>query len=221
MFKNLVQKRVSEAIALTSAVSIVRDPNNTKAVFDLSDALESLATTEDLNSFAEELCRDPKAIAAIEERYRLGPVDLTKLMELPKNTLGRTYVEHLMKNQVMPATLRIPEVSDDVSYIKAHITETHDIWHTLTGFANDVAGELGLAAFGAAQLPSQFQMLLLGGGLINTALYDFEDRHRRMDSIVHGWNMGKESEKLFGVRWNELWNEPIAKLRRELKIKVA
>src|SRR6188472_3936505 len=129
MLKNLMQKRISEAVALTSGISVIRDPNNTKAIFDLSDALENLATTEDFNRFAEELCRDPKAIAAIEERYRLGPVDLTRLMKFPKGTLGRSYVEHLMKNQITPAGLRVPEVKDDVSYIKAHITETHDIWH--------------------------------------------------------------------------------------------
>jgi ubiquinone biosynthesis protein Coq4 len=35
--------------------------------------------------------------------------------------------------------------------------ETHDIWHVVTGFHTDVAGELGLQAFYLAQFPGRWR----------------------------------------------------------------
>jgi len=81
-----------------------------------------------------------------------------------------------------------------------------------------VPGELGLAAFGAVQLSSQFEYLLLAGGLLNTVLYDFKQRGERMEAIIRGWDMGKKAQPLFGVHWSELWSEKVGDIRKELGI---
>jgi ubiquinone biosynthesis protein Coq4 len=55
-------------------------------------------------------------------------------------------------------------------------------------------------------------------GLLNTAIYAMGERERRLEAITRGWQMGKSARTLFGVRWEELWNRPIADVRKLLGI---
>ena len=98
-------------------------------------------------------------------------------------------------------------VSDEFTFIRAHLYETHDVWHAVTGFGADVAGELGLQAFYGAQAPSTLPLFLLAMGFLNTAIYSPDERERRIDAIARGWEMGRNAQALFGVRWDELWGE--------------
>lgn len=91
--------------------------------------------------------------------------------------------------------------------------ETHDVWHAVTGFATDVAGELGLQGFYAAQVPGGLAMVLIAMGFLNAAIFSLDDRERRFQAVVDGWEMGRRAERLFGVRWNELWDRPIDEVR--------
>ena len=103
--------------------------------------------------------------------------------------------------------------------MRAHLYETHDVWHAVTGFRTDVAGELGLQAFYAAQSPGGLPLMLIAMGLLNAALFAVTDRERRFEAIVSGWEMGKRAEPLFGVRWDELWQRPIDEVRVTLGVK--
>jgi ubiquinone biosynthesis protein COQ4 len=218
MLNNLMKKQIQQFSLFQNGYSIIKDPNNLKEILKLSDRLVEFAKPEDIKRFAEDLCVNPQVIKAIESRLRVDNRNLKKLSKCKKGTLGHAYLVHLKNSGISPESLAPPLVKDDVSYVMAHIYETHDIWHTVTGFDTTVRGELGLAAFGAAQLPSQFEYLLLAGGLLNTVFYQFNERDNRMNSIVYGWQLGKKSKPLFGVNWNELWNEPISNVRKDLKI---
>lgn len=203
---------------LRDGAAIVRNPYDLKAVLSLSGNAIGLATPEDVRQLAEEICRDPLGLAAVESRLRVN-ADPAPLRKLPAGTLGRAYADHLDRNHITPESLKPPgEVTDDFSYVIARLYETHDIWHALTGFGTSVAHELGLAAFGAAQTSSKFQYLLLAGGLLNTTFYEYGDRDARMSAIARGWRMGRKAKPVFGVRWEELWAEPLDKVRAELGI---
>lgn len=218
MLASIAKRQIQQFSVFQSSYSLVKDPNNLKEVFKLSDALLDLAQPEDIKKFSEELCKDPQAIAAIETRYRVNGSDLNRISKCKSGTLGRGYLDHLKKNNITPESLTPPPVKDDVSYVTAHIIETHDIWHTVTGFQTTVAGELGLAAFGAAQLPAQFDYILLSGGILNTVIYKFGERIERMQAIADGWEMGRKAKPLFGVRWGEMWDESLHDVRKSLNI---
>jgi ubiquinone biosynthesis protein COQ4 len=55
-------------------------------------------------------------------------------------------------------------------------------------------------------------------GCLNTALFSIDDRERRLDAIARGWQMGKRARPLFGVRWGELWEHPLAQARERLRV---
>ncbi|NVL83997.1 Coq4 family protein, partial [Escherichia coli] len=91
-------------------------------------------------------------------------------------------------------------------FLRAHLYETHDVWHVVTGFGTDWRAEIGLQAFYLAQIPGPLSAALLGVGCLRLAAYDMKSRDGVMDAVVRGWTMGKRARAFFGVRWNHLWS---------------
>ena len=123
-------------------------------------------------------------------------------------------------NGLDPAALPTVSVDSDVAFVRAHLRETHDVWHAVTGFATDIAGELGLQGFYAAQSPGGLPLVLIAMGFLNAALFNSSDRELRFQAVVDGWQMGRRAKPLFGVRWDELWGRPIEEVRALLGVKL-
>lgn len=197
--------------ALWSFVDLVKHPEHLDRVFEISDSL-SRRRTDVLRAMRDQFVREERGAIAIRDKIRLS-VDLDELSTLPAGTLGRAFANHMRANGLDPKALPALPAGDDLAFIRAHLYETHDVWHAVTGFAADVAGELGLQAFYAAQMPGGLPMVLLAMGCLNTALYEMGDRERRLDAIARGWNLGRRTTPLFGVRWDELWGEAVDDVR--------
>jgi len=208
-----MKKRIRQVRGLVSMVRLVRDPNRLEEVFTIADSLVNDEILADLTkSFAE----DPRGARALILRPRIGKIDLAELRSLPEGTLGRAYAEHMIANGLDPAAIPTLASDDPHTFICAHLYEAHDVWHVLTGFGTDVAGELGLQAFGLAQFPSRLGALLIAGGLLHSVVAKFDDRDARMSEIARGWILGKRAQKVFGVAWGQMWSRPLAEIRREL-----
>jgi ubiquinone biosynthesis protein COQ4 len=145
-------------------------------------------------------------------------LDRAALGRLPAGTLGRSFVEFLDAQGIDPENLKrrsgTPERDRGRELVGEHRRKTHDLWHVLTGFETDVAGELGLQAFNQAQLGGPASLAFLSAGYLNALLRAPEDAGRRMDAIVRGWSLGVRARPLFGVDWAALWATPIAEVRR-------
>lgn len=167
---------------------------------------------------AEFLSRYPQGKQALQERPRLGNVNLQELHQLPENTLGYAYANQMIANGFTPPPVRA--IADDpFSFIAAHLGETHDIWHVVTGCPTNKAGEIKLEAFYVAQIyPSRFWIALLAKNLLKTALEDIELCEQHFDALTQGWLLGKQAEPLFGIQWNQLWEMPLEQLRTQLKL---
>lgn len=192
------------------AVRTLRDPERLGDILDLAPLL---VPPQKMQRLVDGLSQTPSAALAFRERPRRGPVDLPALRALPTGTLGRTFAEFLDANQLDPASLPTMSVSTDGEYMRAHMLESHDIWHTITGFGTDVAGELGLQAFSLAQVGSPFALGIVTGGLANTLLYAMHERDTRLRAVVRGWLLGKRSRPLFGAPWASLWEVPLTEVR--------
>jgi ubiquinone biosynthesis protein COQ4 len=196
---------------------LVRDPNQLQKVFDMADAL---ATPKLLAPMVDALARHPQGAKAFAERPRLR-VDLAELRALPDGTLGREFAEHMIANGLDPAALPALPATDDHSFVRAHLYETHDVWHVITGFATDWPSEIGLQAFYLAQVPGPLSAALLAVGCLRLAAYDMGSRDAVMDAIARGWSMGRTARPFFGVRWDALWERPLADVRAELGVVAA
>lgn len=203
--------------ALWSFVDLVRHPDHLDRVFEISDRMVK-RRTEVLDVMRDQFRRDPTGAAALRDKPRIH-VNLDELAKLPEGTLGRTFADHMRANGLDPKSIPTLAAGDELEFIRAHLYETHDVWHAVTGFDTDVAGELGLQAFYAAQAPGGLPWMLMAMGFLNTALYAMDDRERRLDAISRGWEMGRAAKPLFGVRWDQLWSAPIEEVRRSLGVR--
>lgn len=201
-----------------SAYQVVRTIQDPERLEDIVELAGVLVPPQKLRRLTDTLWDNPSAAQALRERPRLGAVDVAALHTLPSDTLGRAFADHLVENglRVLPS---LPARSD-AEYVRAHLLEVHDIWHVLTGFGTQVAGELGLQAFSLAQLGSPFAAGILTGGLANTLLFAFREQDLRMRSIVRGWLLGKRARPLFGRDWACMWERPLEEVRAHFGLEV-
>lgn len=197
-------------------VKVVRDPSK------LDDILAFVAGFEEPELIApmtQVFAQSPRGAWALEQRPRVGAIDLEALAQLPVGTLGHAFAEHMRSAGLDPAAIPVLPADDPVSYTFAHLHEVHDIWHVVTGFGTDTAGELGLQAFNAAQFPTRLGIALISAGLLNALLFEWEDRQARMDEISRGWALGQATPHLFGVDWARHWETPLETLREQLGVR--
>jgi ubiquinone biosynthesis protein COQ4 len=199
--------------ALRCYVVLARDPGRLDVVFGLREALTD---RERLAGVIAAMQEDPHHRAVLAERPRMPRIELDVLAALPAGTLGRAFADNMRAQGLDPADLPRLEAEDAASYFAAHLYETHDIWHTVTGFPTDIPGELGLQAFYAAQLAGPLPIAILSAGLMNTLLFAMHEREARMDAITRGWQLGRRAQPLFGRRWDALWSTPLRDVRAML-----
>lgn len=210
-------KPVALARALFAYAKIVRDPNQLAEVFHLSDSLSDPRVMDRLAAGIRSHAGGAEALAA---RRRIR-VELSELGKLPEGTLGKTYWRFMKDNNLVPDSIPKLAATDEGAFIRAHLYETHDMWHAITGFDSDVAGELGLQAFYGAQLNGPLPSAILAAGILNTALFALDDQGRRFDAIAYGWNVGRRARPLFGFDWTGSWDRPVAEVRAAMNIPVA
>jgi ubiquinone biosynthesis protein COQ4 len=170
-----------------------------------------------LHLIVQHLSQYPHSKMALESHLPLGTVDLTALHQLPTNTLGYHYANHLLRNHLEP--LKVPLANNKYEFIEIHMRETHDIWHVVTGSPTNMLGEIQLQAFCIAQLQlSRYWMALLTKNLLKSLIYDIEVADQYMTALTNGWMMGKAAQPLFGVDWSALWETPIEQVRSSLNI---
>lgn len=195
---------------------LARDLRRLDQVFELNEQIVALRAPADEAAVVADFASHPVGAAALRERHRLGRLDLAALRALPETTLGGAYARFLDRHGISPDALpRLPATSD-IDYIIAHYYETHDLWHVLAGFGADPAGELGVQAFLLAQSRSYLPLFVIAAVLMNTALYGYEDRIRRLDAISRGWTLGRTSARIAGVDWRPHLTRPLADVRRDV-----
>jgi ubiquinone biosynthesis protein Coq4 len=195
-----------------------QDPNRLGEVFAIADGGSKPQILAETAAFVS---RDPQGARALREGTRVGEIDLVALKALPEGTLGRVFAEHMLENNLDPRSIPVPShTAGDVRYVKTHLRETHDIWHVVTGFHTDVAGEIGLQAFYLAQLPSRLSAVLIAMAFLHLATKNIDARDAIMTETMRGWALGKQSKPFFGFEWAKHWGTPLTEVRKLLGVDV-
>jgi ubiquinone biosynthesis protein COQ4 len=150
--------------------------------------------------------------------------DFERMRALPSGTLGREYVRELDDRHIDPLDLAAQTepayegcaFTPEHAYVRDRVRNSHDLYHTLTGYGIDVIGEAGVLAFTFGQTGNKgWFMLVLLNGL--TAL---------MAARFNGWRVswrgylrGRRSTYLPAVEdWERLLALPLDQARAELSI---
>jgi len=210
-----MRKLVAAIKGVHAFVTVVRNTKRLEPIFALRESLSDPAL---IRPMIDDFKRSEEGVTAFRRLRRLPPWNIAALDALPEGSLGRHFATHLRESDIDPAALPTLSANDEYEYVSAHLYETHDLWHALTGFGVDEAGELGLQAFYLAQSPTRLALAILAAGCLNTALFAMEDRTRRMDAISVGWGMGRYAKPLFGIDWEALLHEPLAAVRARYRV---
>ena len=201
--------------AFNRLIGLTQEPANFEAIYDLDELLQKTRLSQISLDY---LKSQPEVAALIQERY-LAPVpDLDKLITYPQDSLGYAFASHLIANQFDPAFYRQRNAIDDISYVAVRRSQTHDIYHVITGFGTDLGGELGLQAFQLAQFRSPISITLLVAGIIHN-FANPRALEEQMQQIFRGWEMGLKAKPLMAQKGEEQWEKPLLHWQVELGIK--
>lgn len=179
----------------------------------------SLIETSTFDQAATYLKQDPACADLIAERYMAPPHDLDTLLQGPKESLGYLYAMQMKARGFRAEDLYegFP-IDSEASYIEARLSQTHDIWHIVTGFGVSGIEEIGLQAFHLPQFPYPLAIALLSSSMMAALLFSPTELPTLLESIRKGWEMGKLAKPLFAQKWEEAWDKPLVQWQTELGI---
>lgn len=161
--------------------ALYRDSERTDQVFEILDALEGPLGEDGYQEFVS----DPDGRQLLKERPNLLAElsDHEALGALPEGSFGRAYLA-FMEEAGLSAQGLIeadneagggpPELDEDRRWLADRGRDSHDLWHVLTGYGRDEAGEVGLLAFTYANYPNLgILMILVVAALIGPKTLNF------------------------------------------------
>ncbi len=159
------------------------------------------------------------AAQAMTDRVRMPRYDLDAMAAMPEGTLGNVYARVARQRGIDPNLVEPIPHDSDADWLMAHMYETHDLWHLVTGFYYDNEGEFGVAGFYMGQMP-KFSFIAFFAALlmIRTVWNDRDAIAVHTKAFVDGYRMGERAELLIGLDWQSLYTRDLTELRQSLRI---
>jgi ubiquinone biosynthesis protein COQ4 len=212
--------------AWTALGKLIEDPQRTDQVFEITQALAGRSFERSYQRFV----RSPEGRRLLDEKPNLlrALSDRETLRRLPPGSFGRAYVEFMESGNLTPDGLveademvarrhaeEQPPPGADRQYYGERIRDMHDLWHVLTGYGMDEAGEAANLAFTLAQVPTG------GVALIVLAAVVIGPKDLRLTwqrYLYRAWRRGRRARPLPLVPYEELLDQPLSEVRRRLDI---
>jgi ubiquinone biosynthesis protein COQ4 len=205
---------------------LIADPERTDKVFDVLDAAGGSGNESSFQAFAA----DPAGRRLLRERPSLvdALADHAALGSLPRGSLGRAYLDFarardfaadgLIEANHTRSDAADEAVDPDRRWYYDRLTTQHDLWHVLTGYGTDEAGEATLLAFTVAQVPSRGLWLLV---LASFAMLPWSFRLRCQRYLARAWLRGRRARPLHLAPWEAWLALPLHEVRRRLALEPA
>jgi ubiquinone biosynthesis protein COQ4 len=197
---------------------LLRDPDDLPQVFTLIDSISGTAPLRLLWGFK----RDETGRRLLRDRPDIVNqlADRDGLRKLPEGSVGRAYLAFVESEGISPEGIRTAsaegtaekEKASELLYVKERMRDTHDLWHTVTGYKGDVAGEIGLLSFTLAQNWHSGVALIVGAGLVKGFAVD------TTRIIPDGYRRGRAAKWLPTQDWESLLPLPLEQVRARLAL---
>ena len=208
-------------VALRALWRLSRDNDDTTHVFEIVDALRGDSDLRNVERMREsEIGR-----AILAERRSLLDVlaDRERLRALPDGSLGRVYLAFMEREGLTADGLaaaadegyRQRTFDPDVRTFADWARDSHDLWHVLTGYGRDEAGESANLAFTYGQTRSR------GAGIlaVTAALIGMKTHPIGWPRYLYrAWRRGRRAAMLPVAPWEDLLPRPLALVRQSLGV---
>lgn len=209
--------------ALKALLALRRDPQDTRQVFLLTEALRGRSPLKLLARFRA----DAQGRERLAERRSLLPTlrRTEWLAALPLGTFGRTYHDFLAEEQLSAqglvdvaksAGMAQPDDGSDRHYIGCRLRDMHDLFHVLSGYGRDELGEVCVLAFSYPhQRTRSFALIAFLGALTLRRRWRLPGM---LGAVWQAWRHGRAASWLVVQPLETLLERDLSELRRELNI---
>ena len=209
-------------VSLYGVFKLARNTDATRYVFMIGNAQDTLAESARRRGDMRDPFADPALEQLWRQRYCPEHYDVDELLSLSPETLGGMYARHMKSRGLRPDFFDAVTPRHNLHYLRLRLRQTHDIWHTLTGFDTNPVGEVGLQAFYFAQFTNGQSALIIAGAILKSILRRrYGELEQFVEAFCDGYRNGRRARPLLGVKWEDLWQEPVEDLRRRYHIEAA
>lgn len=225
-FTRLPRQRIEPLRAFRAFRKLLADKEDTAQVFEIMQAMNGRSTWRGYQ----------KLLATVEGgRLAYRAVELNDLLNDPKvldafadGTVGANYRDFMRSENLSAEGLAQvgretaakrgvqSEIDHPVAWFGRRIRDTHDIWHTLTGYGRDALGELCLVAFSYAQTRSLGWAFIAVGGCLRALTV--KGGGSAVKAVWQAYQNGKAAAWLPGEDFERILNEPVEAARGRLHI---
>jgi ubiquinone biosynthesis protein Coq4 len=204
-----------------------------RTIFDLEDGFRD---TLWMKACIAKIKSEPASAKILEERYVEPEWNIDKMLKLPENSLGWTYAKLMSTLGYDPHFYRDRKsIQEETDYVTMRVRSTHDMLHIVSGF-DMVHGEVAAVGLNVGQYsyPGFLLIDLMGlflacfpliegkSASLSTELYARPEVIRTggliFDILIHGITMARKAKPLFAVKFGEILDQPLDKVRKDLNI---
>jgi len=202
-------------VAVHSATTALHNPARHDAVASLGEVTGHVA----LSNIYDRMMADKTGRRILHERPVVNEktINLDDLSAKP-GTFGCTYAKFMEHHNFDPSSrAKVAYIQDpDLAYIMTRYRQNHDFWHALTGLPPTVLGELGLKWLELVQTGLPVAAL---SATVGSLRLSGEEKEILWD-VYMPWalRVGKESEFLMNVYYEEEFGVDLSSLRYRLRI---
>jgi ubiquinone biosynthesis protein Coq4 len=198
-------------------LALVKDPTQTDRVFVLSKVMR-----RQKSPMIEKVLNHLSQMEGVTELYQEGynpPIpSLTELAKYPEGSFGRAFADHMIKNGLQIDFYPHVGGTELLPWAIERGRKSHDLWHVLLGYDTSVVDEIGLQAFGLAQIKSPFPAILVAGGILHAVTQNPSVFSEMMEKIFSGYQLGLKTKPLLGIKLEDELSTNLNDLRASLGV---
>ncbi|HEX5775622.1 MAG TPA: Coq4 family protein [Caulobacteraceae bacterium] len=208
--------------ALRAFAKLVEDKEDTAQVFEIIQALSGTSLSKNYNR----MLRTPKGGVQAYAHIELAPYfdDETWLAQFGEGTVGAAYRAFRAERDLTVEGLAMEaakvnegvEAPHPIAWMARRLRDTHDLWHTLTGYGTDALGEACLLGFTHGQVPNGGVAFIATGAA--NEFRKIRQPYPYVRAIWEGYRLGKKAERLIDEDYLKLLAEPLEAARQRLRL---
>ncbi|MGK0469607.1 MAG: ubiquinone biosynthesis protein COQ4 [Candidatus Azotimanducaceae bacterium] len=209
-------------VAMRAMKKLLKDPEATEQVFVIIRALSGDVIERGYRRFlltpkAGQILRAPTSLLSVLS-------DRDALRQMPDGSLGRAYLGFMERGNITAEGLKDASETEEqvaltgdtgIETYALRLRDQHDLWHVVTGFGRDLAGEACLLAFTYAQTKNRgIGFIAFMAALKLRKVFG----SRVISSMWQAYQMGRRTLWMPGQHWEVLLAKPLVQVRIELGV---
>lgn len=205
---------------------LMANPEETEQAFEAISALSGADFERTFQRFVAD--PDGRALYLARPSLLAAVSDRAALRAMPTGSFGRAYAEFMDAAGLDAQGLvdaegksemsnRLEGTDPDREWFGNRLRDMHDLWHVLTGYGRDEAGEAANLAFSFAQMPFRGVALILFGIAIQPAPEGL-GRVAWLRYLYRAWQRGRRAAWLPVASYEQLLSRPLEEVRQALRV---